>query len=616
MKALSSYWAGSSHRALSAGGSVTARLAIALTPVRSIIRVVDDSRPPMAVDWCKVGNDAKGKPLSMSYTDFTGSRIAVNPLPIIENKLSAAAQIDVVAGFALHEASHSKHSRDRWKYLIKKEWDRYSKRESDVPAFQPMRVASYLWNLVEDVRIEAATSRDWRGFAPYFDNLLDWMWTDHLEEDISRKGVGYGPKVEDKLRLVFAACRFPDKAKALAHAESKIPGSENVPAEVEWWQAWQRDYLSDVTDVPTTLKRGLDHLAEDPAAKQEMEQMVKDEKAERLKGEKLRAQIERLMKEGVGNAPSFCITEDGEVRPLTSAETEAVDKLVKEGLVTATPIITHRGSAKPEIRVSKPVETPSSRRAYVGRPDASTEALRAALVFRSERPRYDVKLQRSGELDDEELYRFGLGDDRLFSQHMIESVPDTYFGLLVDLSGSMMDGHGDGYTSKLDTAQRLAQLFLWAAHDMEGVTSAVWGHTGDYEHGQGSDIYRLWEPGDPLSRLGLVSELGHGNNYDGYAIAYCADRMRTAEQPQKVLIVLSDGYPLGSNYGGHEAQNHMRNVCIWARSQGVEVIQIAIADEMRPVDQARMFGEGNYILYVNEKQLPRDLTKILGRFAK
>jgi hypothetical protein len=577
------------------------RLAIALTPIRSIIRVIDDSRPPMTVDWCKVGNDAKGKPLSMSYTDFSGARIAVNPLPVIEGNMSIGQQIDVCAGFAMHEASHAHDSRDRWKYLIHTDQD--DGRET--PAFEPMQIAGYLWNLAEDIRIEAATSKRFKGAQAYFDNLLDWMWGEI--EDNQEMPTEYGPDVKGKMKTVFLACRFPDQARSILPSE--------MQPEVEWWSAWQQDYLHERTDVPTCIQRGLDHLGEDPATKQELDKMAEDERAERERGEKIRAQIERLMKAGIEGVPGVCISADGDVRPLTQEEAAAVDQLVKENLTPVTPIIPHRGAAQPAMRVRKPVETAASRRSYVGKPDAQTEAMRSALVFKPEDPEYEIKLQKRGDLDDEELYRFFLDDDRLFTQKMIESKPDTFLGFLVDLSGSMMGDTGSG-TTKIETAQRLAQQFIWATHDMDGITTTVWGHTGDSQYGEGSDVFRIWEPGDPLRRLGLIGSLDHGNNYDGYAIAYCVDQMRGLEQPQKVLIVLSDGYPAGSGYGGREAEQHMRGVSRWAASQGVIVLQIAIDESLRPVDQARMFGEGNWLPFVSEKQLPKDLTRVLSRFVK
>ena len=590
-RTISSYWAGNSHRALRGISDPIMRLAIALTPVRSIIRVVDDSQPPMTVEWSHHGTDGRGKSLATSYTDFTGGRIALNPLPVTDDKTDNAAAIDVVTGFALHEASHAKHSRDRWKSLVQQEG-------SGPHIFAgPMQVAVYLWNLVEDVRIEAATTAEWPGFGVYFDNLLDWMWETTIKDKVQPR-VAFGPKIEDVLRLVYLACRYPAKAAKLSPA---------LQPEIKWWQAWQRDYLTDAVDTMTTIQRGLDHLAIDPDTAAEMQKMTKAERREREAGERLAAQIERLAA-SLGNAPMPCANRGIPVGAITDSQAHMVEELVNEQLVSVPPIIFHDGDKIAAIRVSKPTETPRSKRAFIGKPNATTEALRASLVFRSERPRYEVKLQRNGEMDDEELYRFGLGDDRLFTQRVVDVAPDTLLGLLVDMSGSMVG-------SNLETAQRLAQLFLWATHDMEGVTTHVWGHTGDMLS-SGSDIYQLWEPGDPQSRLGLISTITHGNNYDGYAIAWCADWMRNEEQPQKILIVLSDGYPQGHGYGGDTAERHMRDVCRWAAQEGVGVIQIAIDSVIRPGDQERMFGAGNYVLYQSDQQLPRDLTNILGRYVR
>jgi nitric oxide reductase activation protein len=238
------------------------------------------------------------------------------------------------------------------------------------------------------------------------------------------------------------------------------------------------------------------------------------------------------------------------------------------------------------------------------------EAMRAALVFRQERPQHDVKLQRSGEMDDEELWRWSTGDDRLFTERVVEARPDTALGMLVDISGSMRGG------GKIQRAQRLAQILLAAASDTEGVTPWVWAHTGDSETGEGADVFTVWEPGDPASRLGLIGSLDNGNNYDSYALGVVADRMRSMEQEQKVLLVLSDGQPAGTDYGGAEAHDHMRQVCRWAEAQGVTVISIAIDGALNAAAQAAMFGDGNWVPYTSDRQLPRDLTAILGRYAR
>lgn len=591
-RALSSAW-GSSHQRLLGGTTDNAkRLAIALGATRSIIRIIDRTVPPLSVDWASV-DDASGR--SMSYTNMKDNSIHLNPKPILDAGIDHGAALDVVIGFALHEASHSQESRDRYKYLITKKMHPNGKAIMEVPAFEPMRVAAYLWNLVEDVRIETATSANWPGFAPYFGAVLDYMWTDMRKTH--ELPTEYGPELKDKLRVIYLACRYPGRLP---------PAAMPLSGEIQWWQAWQHDYLTDAADTPTTIRRGLDHLAEDEATAKEMEAMAADEHDERQRGERLNAQIDRLMKEGTG-AFELCITEGGEVIPLDAETAEAVRRYVRENLVEQRTVVTTFGAGMAPVFVSRPEETAHSRRSYVGRPDAETEAMRTALVFRASAPQHDEKLLKTGAIDDDELYRWGAGDMRVFSERVVESKPDVFMGLLVDASGSMSG-------EKLRIAQRLAQLFVWAVHDQEGIETAVWAHTADISAAS-CDVFRIWESGDPLSRLGLIAQIDTSNNRDGQALEVVVAAVAESEQPEKVVIVLSDGLPSGNGYGGTPAQQHIRAVTRWASARGVRCIQVAIDPHgLRMGDQAAMYGPENVVGFQSYAALPRQIAALLGRY--
>lgn len=612
-KPLSSVWAARTHRALGTTTDKAIRLALALGAVKSIIRVVDRSVPLMQVDWAAVDDSPAG---SKSYTDFQRGQIKLNPLPILDTAIGHGQALDICVGLGLHEASHSQESRDRYKYLVRREPiepvdEGYPPRTSErlretlkgsvreVPAFAPMRIAAYLWNLVEDVRIEKATSRNWPGFAPYFEAVLDWMWTQMRSHH--ELPTEYKPDLTSRMRTVFLACRYPAR-----FSPEDGPGAAMLISEVEWWQAWQHDYLTDAVDTPTTIQRGLDHLAEDEETAKEIEDHKAAEKAEREAGEKVRAQIERLIREGVGGY-SVCAMDEGEVIPLDDETAEAVRQLVREGLVEHKTIVTGSGVSLAPVTIRRPEETGASRRAYVGRPAAQTEAMRAALVFRDESPAHDIKLLKAGQMDDAELYRWAMDDTRVFSERIVEAKPEAFLGLLVDISGSMAG-------RKLQIAQRLAQTFVWATHDAEGVETAVWAHTADLDRDPSAEVYRIWAKGDPLSRLGLLGSLDNANNRDGQAIEVVAAAMAEVPQPEKVLVVLSDGIPSGDGYGRQPAMAHVRSVVRWAASRGVRVIQVAIdPHDIRPDEQAQMYSE--WVPFRDYASLPRQLTQILGRFV-
>jgi hypothetical protein len=588
---ISSYWTGNAASRID-GRSDTHRLAVVLGMVRAAVRVVDSRTPPMQVDWAAVGKDEKGNSLSQSYTDFRGGRIAVNPLPVLEGKLDATGQVDVCIGQALHESGHSVHLREKWYSVLLK--DDY--RGHEVPVFQPMRVAVWLLNVAADAHDEAATVAEWPGFAGYFEVLLDWLW-----DETRRTGAPASPTpaLAARLGIAFTGARFASKIQTLPEADRE---------EAAWWASWQQDYAAGRADGRDTVQAGLDRLRDDPEVEREMDGMTDKDAKERKAGEDLRRMIERLAAEGAAGMRA-CAMEMAEHSELGTDESEAVKRLSAEHLADMPVVVPHKGSASPSISLRKPLEDAESRRRYVGRPSASVEAMRAALVFRPALPQHDQKLRRSGEMDDEELWRFGTGDFRVFSERVVEARPDTALGMLVDISGSMAG-------AKLATAQRLAQTLLLAASDTEGVTPHVWAHTGDLDGGSTAEVYTVFEPGDSAVRLGLVGSLDNGNNYDSFAEQVCISKMRLMEQEQKVLIVISDGYPAGTHYGGIEAQRHIRETVRWGQSVGVSVIQIAIDPALRTEDQNRMYGEGNWVQFRDDRQVARDLTAILSRLVR
>jgi hypothetical protein len=488
MTSLSDYWAGDLARALVGATDKTMRLALALGPVRSVIRVIDDSDPPMSVDWAHINENGR----SISATNFDRNQIIINPLPVFDTDLTAQQQIDVCTGFGMHEASHAKESRDIWYEALLED-------DLKTPKFEPLRRAANLLNLAEDIRIEAATSRKWPGFAPYFGAVLDWMWTTSVLPDMERgEVIRYGPKLEDKVRVVFLACRYPVQGLARVMEQDEPEDQEDATrAEFEWWGAWQAGYLDGSVPASETIRRGLEHLREDENTAKELDEMTAAEAAERERGEQIRMQLERLLNEGIPGM-GVCITSEGEVIPVGAKEYEKISQLLREKLESVKPLFTDSNNQCAQMVVTKPEETAASRRAYVGKPTPLVDALRSALVFRQIGTRYDLKLRREGEIDDEELWRLAAGDERVFSERVIEGRPECLIGMLVDLSGSMEGPH-------LATAQRLAQTMLWALYGQDGVETQVWGHTGDVGDGGGSSVYRLWEPGDPMSRLGLIS---------------------------------------------------------------------------------------------------------------
>ena len=229
------------------------------------------------------------------------------------------------------------------------------------------------------------------------------------------------------------------------------------------------------------------------------------------------------------------------------------------------------------------------------------------MLFRS----WSTRNLRQGTVDDDELWRAGSGDTKFFEQRVIESAPDTNVTLLIDVSGSMNG-------SKTRSAMAAAQTMCAVLRDTRGVRVRVRAHTADVRDCgyTGAIVHKIWDHGDPMSRLGIISTCERGNNFDGYAIGWCVDELMSTSHPneQNVIFVLADGAPNGNgvgrvNYGGDLAFDHVRSVVEYAQRNGVEVIQIAIDPYLNPADQARMFRR--WIPFTSLSDLPMQITRLL-----
>lgn len=593
---LSDWWTDGyfSKKGYSGYSASTTKLALALSAIRTVIRVIDDSDPPMSVHWARK---------HISYTDFTNNEIHISPKPIQDSAIPDGEAIDVSTAFAMHEASHATYTKPIWDRILR-----------PTPV-NPVTISSLMANLLEDIRIERNTAEKFPGFREYFEKGLDYLW----KEGEGKGPKQYGPDLQSKLNFAIAAVKWPAKAEALY----RTVDSE----ELDWWQHWSDAYQADdKLPIRDSCEAAIAHLrlateeekkkgesdkkGEGKAAK-EMDEIAEEEEKRRLLGEKLRSIAEKLRKSLLKGTLEFCSHPDPEDSSdgLDETEESQVERLVTEELRKEDVLVKMpNGNSFAEVFVTRPAEDESSKGAYIGKPNPHLARLKAALVFRQELPQYTNRLQREGDLDEEELWRWSSGDYRLFEEKIIAVHPKVQMSLLVDMSGSM-------YGQPLRTAQELAQLFVWALKDMTNVTTKVFGHTANLTGVRDCQVYRLWEPGDPLTRLGLISTLPHINNYDGFAIASVAKELmeRGEDDEQRVLIVLADGYPAGSGYGGSAAYEHVRSVDSWARRNGVEVIQIAIDQGLDASRQSAMFKQ--WVPYTDTASLPRKLEALLAKLT-
>jgi hypothetical protein len=606
-KKISNFWSDWGYDSKSYSGTdseLVKKLAIALKAVSSTVAVINDTGAKFRV---KFASEDTGESPS-SYTDFTGKEIVVSPQALLDTSIDSDLGIEITTGWALHEGSHVKYSTSVFDDLKKPS------------ALEPASVGHLLWNLLEDIRIESLTAAQFPGFAEFFTTHNKYLW--NLADP--HKPKEWGPELQQKLGSVILMTKWPNEYEPTAMADPRL--AEEFP----WWQTWWKAYLDGSKDMRKSLIEALDHLNEDPETKKQMQERADEEKkagdAQKMNKEqfeKFLEQLKEMFKGGLEPCPSPGQQPDptGKAKSkmeLTDEQATELENLLEQQYQT------HEAEYKmkegnhevaPEIESTRPVEDAYSKAMYKT-PGGMVERMRSAFFFRKKATTEAERLLKSGMVDEEELWRVGAGDTRVFERETTPEETYTSVTMLVDASGSM-------YGGGLDRAQALATTMMACLRTQRGVRVRVRAHSTGYTTGGAScKIYRIWEPGDPDTRLGLLNTIDHGSNFDGFAIDWCAQELAQTSLPNEsmLLIVLSDGLPAGSwvsgtrayHYGGSRAMEHMMAVSKGWAAKGVTIVQIAIDPSgLRPEDQAKMFL--NWIGYESDNRLLVDLTNLLKK---
>jgi hypothetical protein len=239
---------------------------------------------------------------------------------------------------------------------------------------------------------------------------------------------------------------------------------------------------------------------------------------------------------------------------------------------------------------------------------SAIRTIRNGLAFRNNSMRMPSFGHRSGDIDENALFKIKMNDDRLMLRTEVVSEKSIAVCLLVDESGSM-----GGY--RVNQAREVAVTLATALNGVSGISTSVYGHTAE-EDGtdSGVSIREYFTPRNPnLSSCMRMS--GRMENHDGFAIQHTANAFFRdyGTYDRKIMFVISDGQPAGSNYGGSRARKHMRKVADACRSKlGVEVYGIGIDSAYENATGNEMYGQGNFVVL-------QDVTSslpIMARFVR
>lgn len=602
---LSDWWKGygwSSSNYGGAGASYlsgdTRRLAMATEAVATTVRVVNETGKRAIV--ALASNDEPSSPTNV--TDLDSLKIVVSPVALLDTKLDVDEAIEITTGWGCHEASHVQYTSDVYEELRS-------------PVMYPMVVSGMAANVLEDDRIEHLTSEKFPGFSSYFDKSHDYLWT--IQEPHVPKAWA-ATDLQSKIGVVVLSARWPTEYEAFVDAEPRL-------REVfDFVQGWRDEYLDGDIGLRDSVQKLLDFLKEDPETASQIANQEEEEKQQVGGGqgrtmtdeefERFLDHFRRQLEANSTDVPIRSCQSQGEKVVLTDKQAQDLEKFLHEEVRIENPPMSFPDAwngEEPPIMWIKPEEDEFSRSLYQ-KPTPLVNRLRGAFFFRKPLPQYSERLLKSGMVDDDELWRVGATDFNVFERRVIAAQPDTQVTMLIDSSGSMW---GEGMTN----AQMLCNTMLECLRTMKGVRVRIRSHSNDdfieaahLKHY--AIVDRLWEPGDPVTRIGLLQSdsVPHNSNWDGYAVMACAEEMlrERRDSEDMVLFVLSDGLPNGrGGYSGRPAMHHLRRVTDTYIGKGVTIIQIAVGRDIRPQDQAMMYRY--WIGYESEAKLPVQMKDLL-----
>ncbi len=218
-----------------------------------------------------------------------------------------------------------------------------------------------------------------------------------------------------------------------------------------------------------------------------------------------------------------------------------------------------------------------------------TGMLRKSLIIRNED---DVCKGSSGILVPSRLWKLGrTDDDRLFNRVIKKDTSDFVVDILIDSSGSQSSRQAQVAVQGYMISEALSNIGI--PHQVVGFCT-FWDYT---------IMRRFRSYDDDRSKNQRIFEfMASSNNRDGLAVRATYDQLMKREEPNKVLIVLSDGRPNDQNinrpgsrnphlYEGEFAVRDTAFEVRRARALGISVLGVFAGEDEDLGAEKKIFGK-------------------------
>ena len=102
----------------------------------------------------------------------------------------------------------------------------------------------------------------------------------------------------------------------------------------------------------------------------------------------------------------------------------------------------------------------------------------------------------------------------------------------------------------------------------------------------------------------------NNSNRDGCALNIAAKLLEARHEQVKLLIVISDGRPNHTDYGGEKAAEDIKDIIKQCKQKEIEVIACAIGDDKENI--RAIYGDG-FVDISDLKALPKTLVNIVRK---
>jgi hypothetical protein len=131
----------------------------------------------------------------------------------------------------------------------------------------------------------------------------------------------------------------------------------------------------------------------------------------------------------------------------------------------------------------------------------------------------------------------------------------------------------------------------------------------------GVDLYSYaeFDSIDHDDKYRMMDIAARGSNRDGAALRFVAEQLSGRTEEVRILMLVSDGQPADTGYGGTAAEEDLRGIKQEYRRKGLLFVAAAIGDDKANIE--RIYGD-SFLDITDLNQLPVKLTSVIKRFLK